>query len=52
MKPHDHRDRWDKADVVHLIRLLQKPLTYAEIGEKLGRTKYAVRSKARRLELR
>lgn len=52
-KPHDHGDRWDAADVDHLLELLNDPqYTYAEIGVLLGRTGEAVRSKARRLGLR
>jgi hypothetical protein len=53
-KPHDHRDSWDAADTAALADLLEddEGLTYREIGERLGRTREAVRSKARWLGLR
>jgi len=54
-KPHDHGDHWDKADVQWLNSLLNHPhmkLTYKQMGERLGRTALAVRSKARRMGLR
>ena len=53
MKPHDHGELWDTSDQNWLKIFLQEGLlTYKQIGDKLGRTALAVRSKARRLGLR
>jgi predicted transcriptional regulator len=54
-KTHDHGDRWDESDRYWLEHLLNRQpvrLTYAEVARRLGRTRDAVRSKARRLGLR
>lgn len=54
-KPHDHGDDWDRADIRNLTRLVKQrkkqKQTWQWVGDQLGRTGDAARSKARRLGL-
>jgi hypothetical protein len=46
---HDHRDRWDEADVDALRYWLSEGLTYEQCSAHRGRTVWAVAKKAQRL---
>ena len=46
-----HRTRWTNEEIATLRRLMLDGLTYAKIGEHLGRTEHAVNIKAYHLDL-